>query len=986
MRVCSSCGRQNPDDRDFCECGEYIRWEPTGFMQAVDASATADAAAPAAPEAPAAPPPPPPPGAPAQPPVSDIPPPPGAPQAPPPPPPPPAPVAAPAEPAAPAVPATAVQAATPAAPVQQEAAPEVAVITLRLPDVESATGETVALGIDPGGRAIVIAQIRNASGIVDNYTVSLQGLPTEWYTVAPNPVYLVPFGSAGNYEQDVEIHLHPPRAPEAQARVWELQVVADSAAYSQQVASAPLIMGIQPYEEYEPKLKPEKAAGRRRAHFDVHVQNKANAPVLVALGISDAENALTADMEKRQVEVPPGETETVKMAVIPPKQIWIGRPREHRFDVLAKTGEEAEELLADAPPDDDVYEADLDAEDNGGGGGGRKKGKRKGGQNLKPQVQGPQLQYGQGGIRAQGPRAYQPRPQQPRVPSGNLNLSSLKRPGSSAPPVYTGPLLPTQAVFRQKPWIPRWAAFLFLLLILLAVLIFLFLPRNVAVPNLEGKQPFEAEKALTDAKLNLNPTVKEKVDKSAKPGTIIDQTPAAGEKVKKNSMVSIQVAIGDGNRTVPDVVGKTLADATKQIESKGLTVGQVNPQPPEPTQKVSSQIPAAGEVAKEGKPIQLFLAPKGGEKGKGGAAGAAGGAAGGAGGGGGGDIVVPAIGKDDLEAYAAKIGELKLVPKKVLAFSDTAKPGTLFGTDPPGGTKLAAGEAVDLLVSAGFPQIAFDTAESIILINGATGKKIETIAKSPEPEKDPAFTFDGSRIAFVAGKRIMLASRTKPDDPPVPLTTNAQQFVDPAFAPDAEKTVLAATRIQNKDGDLCVGAVDASGWHPRCIHEDFSTSRVMHWGPDGKSIFTFGINKSGGFGMVQYKSDQAFSDDAADWGKGKFITTTSKAGKGAIDLAISPNGKHMAVATNFESDNFQLHLAKPGDFELSKAKLLPVRACKLNWRPDSQEMIVAQGDDCSNADVFDLARIPVNDPKRAFTLKLGGDNMVYQPVLPDSAK
>ena len=43
MRTCQSCGRENPPDRDFCDCGEYLRWEPTGFMQAVPA---AEAAAP----------------------------------------------------------------------------------------------------------------------------------------------------------------------------------------------------------------------------------------------------------------------------------------------------------------------------------------------------------------------------------------------------------------------------------------------------------------------------------------------------------------------------------------------------------------------------------------------------------------------------------------------------------------------------------------------------------------------------------------------------------------------------------------------------------------------------------------------------------------------------------------------------------------------------------------------------------------------------
>ena len=32
MRTCQKCGRENPLDRDFCECGEYLRWEPTNYQ------------------------------------------------------------------------------------------------------------------------------------------------------------------------------------------------------------------------------------------------------------------------------------------------------------------------------------------------------------------------------------------------------------------------------------------------------------------------------------------------------------------------------------------------------------------------------------------------------------------------------------------------------------------------------------------------------------------------------------------------------------------------------------------------------------------------------------------------------------------------------------------------------------------------------------------------------------------------------------------
>src|SRR6478609_427658 len=43
MRTCQSCGKENPLDQDFCSCGEYLRWEPTGYMQAITPEMAAEA-------------------------------------------------------------------------------------------------------------------------------------------------------------------------------------------------------------------------------------------------------------------------------------------------------------------------------------------------------------------------------------------------------------------------------------------------------------------------------------------------------------------------------------------------------------------------------------------------------------------------------------------------------------------------------------------------------------------------------------------------------------------------------------------------------------------------------------------------------------------------------------------------------------------------------------------------------------------------------
>ena len=45
MKICPSCGRENANERDFCECGEYLRWEKTQFVEAVKPAAASAAPA-----------------------------------------------------------------------------------------------------------------------------------------------------------------------------------------------------------------------------------------------------------------------------------------------------------------------------------------------------------------------------------------------------------------------------------------------------------------------------------------------------------------------------------------------------------------------------------------------------------------------------------------------------------------------------------------------------------------------------------------------------------------------------------------------------------------------------------------------------------------------------------------------------------------------------------------------------------------------------
>ncbi len=113
--------------------------------------------------------------------------------------------------------------------------PEAVQITPTYPELP---GEEQKLIVEAGGHAHLPTLVRNQSGIVDNYEIQVRGMPDGWWNVTPPSVYLVPFGApSGTYEQDVQINFSPPRSAEAEARLWQLEVVAVSRAQGEVAGS-----------------------------------------------------------------------------------------------------------------------------------------------------------------------------------------------------------------------------------------------------------------------------------------------------------------------------------------------------------------------------------------------------------------------------------------------------------------------------------------------------------------------------------------------------------------------------------------------------------------------------------------------------------------------------------------------------------------------------------------------------------------------------
>ena len=155
---CPTCGRPNADGKDFCDCGEYLRWDPTGVL-AIPAQA-AGVAAPASPP--------------------------------------------------PHRRRTLRRAADPAPA-------EPVLLVLRAPGGAPGDGPP-AVTINVATAGLLQGFVRNQTKRVDSYALRVNGLPEAWVEISPASVNLLPYGSSVTRTSRTSSSPSRRRAPELARR------------------------------------------------------------------------------------------------------------------------------------------------------------------------------------------------------------------------------------------------------------------------------------------------------------------------------------------------------------------------------------------------------------------------------------------------------------------------------------------------------------------------------------------------------------------------------------------------------------------------------------------------------------------------------------------------------------------------------------------------------------------------------------------------
>lgn len=151
-----------------------------------------------------------------------------------------------------------------------------------------------------------------------------------------------------------------------------------------------------------------------------------------------------------------------------------------------------------------------------------------------------------------------------------------------------------------------------IILILIAVVVGAFVfgggNKTVTVPDLEGYTYEEAEEMLEKMGLGIEKG-NEVFSDEFKAGEIVSQSPKPDMEVKKGKSIRVNISKGSGKEEVPNVIGKTKAEAQEILESKGFQLGRITEE--ESSQApgtVVRQSPVSGTEIESGTAIDLVIA------------------------------------------------------------------------------------------------------------------------------------------------------------------------------------------------------------------------------------------------------------------------------------------------------------------------------------------------------------------------------------------
>ena len=230
----------------------------------------------------------------------------------------------------------------------------------------------------------------------------------------------------------------------------------------------------------------------------------------------------------------------------------------------------------------------------------------------------------------------------------------------------------------------------------------------VTVPDIVGQTYEKAKSILNNKELGIKEVKREESDKYDE-GIVTKQSPSKSKKVKKNSVIEVEISSGlkSEKLDIPDVIGLDEDEATKKLQKAGFKVkSRAEDSDAYPQGKVSSQSPDSSEKAGKGATITISIS-RGSSK-----------------------VTVPNLVGLTKEEAEKKLQNLGLSIGKVEEKQgESAAKGTIISQKTKADEKVSRGTKIDIVISLGDVPLSKQTwrcnaSISLTGYNGGTARVI----------------------------------------------------------------------------------------------------------------------------------------------------------------------------------------------------------------------------------------------------------------------
>lgn len=290
----------------------------------------------------------------------------------------------------------------------------------------------------------------------------------------------------------------------------------------------------------------------------------------------------------------------------------------------------------------------------------------------------------------------------------------------------------SRAKKTKKKWnFTKILVYMTVAVVALSVIAHFIFNRNrevLPVPDVVNMTVVEAQAALEEKGFEVE--LEERYGNAVKPGTVMEQSPKAGEKRKQGSTIYLTISKGAELKTVPEIIGMSLSKAENLLKDEGYAIGKI-------TKKFDSsktvgivleQFPKAMDKAPKGSKINLVVNE--GEK------------------------TVPNVVGQKLATAKQLLEKEGLVVGSTSYTKNQADKDTVLSTDPVPGSHLSEGAKVNLTLSSG----SSDSMDSVYVDFVVPGTQEQHVQIYVTDSRGRRLIYDGSQKGGVRLRQKISAS------------------------------------------------------------------------------------------------------------------------------------------------------------------------------------------------------------------------------------